>query len=175
MLTTNYYIVKNGMLRSVEDFVGHEAAERVLDALEKMAEEQQGNEGHAEVRMRYATRGSGPDHERIEQYVSEHFPGVTILQSTSPDDGVTSYLAARGARLIDLEDALSPMDSDETRAVFDALDAEFDDPTGDTYASVRYLTVEPDKVMPEDLARFCHRQVEETGAAHLSILQWTED
>ena len=175
MLTTNYYIVKDGMLRSVEDFVGHEAAERVLDALEKMAEEQPGNEGHAEVRMRYATRGSGPDHERIEQFVSEHFPGVTILQSTSPDDGVTSYLAARGARLIDLQDALSPMDSDETRAVFDALDAEFDEPTRDIYASVRYLTVEPDAHMPEDLAEFSRREVEETGAAHLPILQWTED
>ena len=147
----------------------------MLDALEKMAEEQPGNEGHAEVRMRYATRGSGPDHERIEQYVADHHPGVTILQSMSPDDGVTTYQVARGAKLIDLEDALSPMDSDETREVFDALDAEFDEPTRDIYASVRYLTVEPDAHMPEDLAEFSRRQVGDTDAASLTVLQWTED
>ena len=175
MLTTNYYLVRDGMLRSVEDFVGREALDKVLDALQEMAEERPGNEGHAEVRMRYATRGSRPDHERIDQYVADHHPGVTILQSTSPDVGVTTYLVARGARLIDLEDALGPMDSDETREVFDALDAEFDEPTRDIYASVRYLTVEPDAHMPEDLAEFSRRQVGDTDAASLTVLQWTED
>ena len=45
----------------------------------------------------------------------------------------------------------------------------------DIYASVRYLTVEPDAHMPEDLAEFSRRQVGDTDAASLTVLQWTED
>ena len=176
MLTTNYYLVRDGMLRSVEDFVGREALDKVLDALQEMAEERPGDEGYAEVRMRYVTEGSGPDHERIEQYVSEHYPGVTILQSTSPDDGVMRYLVARGARLIKVEDALGPMDSDETREVFDALDAEFDEPTRDIYASVRYLMIDVASLDPDDvLADVFGRQARETDADTLTVLQWTEE
>ena len=37
------------------------------------------------------------------------------------------------------------------------------------------LTVEPDAHMPEDLAEFSRRQVGDTDAASLTVLQWTED
>ena len=101
---------------------------------------------------------------------------MTILQTTSPDDVVTSYLVARGVKLIDLEEAVGPMDSDETREVFDALDAEFDDPTGEIYAAVRYLTIDVAGLDSDDvLAGVFGRQARETGADTLTVLQWTEE
>ena len=174
--STEYYMVVDNRLVNIREMASGEDADNIIEELEAMVERKPANTEPCSVLTSHLTpKTAGPLAADLVRNVSAAQGGIDLMQSTDPEDGVTSYLLPYRGSLQTVEDIIGGMSLEEFRFLADALDDYFYDRMGqETPAQVFHIGLDRNTQVSEPFASFLSPILERARRGQVTVLQWTE-
>ena len=183
MNETKYYLVAHSALIDIEAFATPESALAIRNDLAALSANMPGDDRPAAAYVARINKNSpGPLSADSAAALAGDAPGdvVDIIQSTSPEDGVTAYLVPRAERLLSAEDAAgNNMTLDEFKEFSSALDQIFEpaerakSPAAARYIELGEAETNEDEGHSEAFRELVRSLLTQTGVTNLTVIAWT--